>query len=87
MILSAGPRITSADVSRLTGARPPDGSGLGSLLEVKTYEEFKNAAERAFLLHKLREMDWNVSETARVLDMPRSNLYKKIERYGLARES
>jgi two-component system nitrogen regulation response regulator NtrX len=87
LILSAGPRITAADVSRLTGTRPPDASGLGSLLEIKTYEEFKNAAERAFLLHKLREMDWNVSETARVLDMPRSNLYKKIERYGLARES
>ena len=87
MILSAGPRINGADVSRLTGARPPDTSGLGSLLECKTYDEFKNAAERAFLLHKLREMDWNVSETARVLDMPRSNLYKKIERYGLARES
>jgi two-component system nitrogen regulation response regulator NtrX len=87
MILSPGPRITGADVTRLTATRPPDASGLGSLLEVKTYEEFKNAAERAFLLHKLREMDWNVSETARVLDMPRSNLYKKIERYGLARES
>jgi two-component system nitrogen regulation response regulator NtrX len=87
LILSSGPRITAADVSRLTGTRPPDASGLGSLLEIKTYEEFKNAAERAFLLHKLREMDWNVSETARVLDMPRSNLYKKIERYGLARES
>jgi len=28
-----------------------------------------------------------VSETARTLDMPRSNLYKKIERYGLAREA
>lgn len=87
MILASGPRITGADVARLTGARPPDGSGLGSLLECRTYEEFKTAAERAFLLHKLREMDWNVSETARVLDMPRSNLYKKIERYGLARES
>jgi two-component system, NtrC family, nitrogen regulation response regulator NtrX len=87
MILSAGPRITDADITRLTGARAPDATGLGSLLECKTYEEFKNAAERAFLLHKLRDMDWNVSETARVLDMPRSNLYKKIERYGLARES
>ena len=42
-------------------------------------------AERAFLLVKLREYDWNVSETARALDMPRSNLYKKIERYGLVR--
>ena len=46
----------------------------------------KDAAERAFLLAKLREANWNVSETARLLDMPRSNLYKKIERYGLARE-
>jgi two-component system nitrogen regulation response regulator NtrX len=86
MILAAGPRITAADVARLTGGRPPDASGLGSLLECRTYDEFKSAAERAFLLHKLREMDWNVSETARVLGMPRSNLYKKIERYGLARE-
>jgi two-component system nitrogen regulation response regulator NtrX len=87
MILAAGPRILAADVARLTGGRPPDASGLGSLMDCKTYDQFKNAAERAFLLHKLREMDWNVSETARVLEMPRSNLYKKIERYGLARES
>ena len=36
---------------------------------------------------KLREHDWNVSETARALDMPRSNLYKKIERYSLTRET
>jgi two-component system nitrogen regulation response regulator NtrX len=37
-------------------------------------------------VQKLRENDWNVSETARILDMPRSNLYKKIERYELVRE-
>jgi two-component system nitrogen regulation response regulator NtrX len=27
-----------------------------------------------------------VSETARAIEMPRSNLYKKIERYRLVRE-
>jgi len=27
-----------------------------------------------------------VSETARAVEMPRSNLYKKIERYALTRE-
>jgi two-component system nitrogen regulation response regulator NtrX len=86
MILAAGPRITAADVTRLTGPRALDGSGLGALLESRTYDDFKHAADRAFLLHKLREFDWNVSETARALDMPRSNLYKKIERYGLTRE-
>jgi two-component system, NtrC family, nitrogen regulation response regulator NtrX len=47
-----------------------------------TFAEFKERAERAFILAKLRENDWNVSETARI-EMPRSNLYKKIEKYGL----
>ena len=37
-------------------------------------------------LRRLREFDWNVSETARAVEMPRSNLYKKIERYSLSRE-
>jgi two-component system nitrogen regulation response regulator NtrX len=87
LILSAGPRITADDVGRLVGRRDPEQTGLGSLLECKTFEEFKKAAERAFLLAKLREFDWNVSETARALDMPRSNLYKKIERYALTRET
>jgi len=87
LILSSGTRITGEDVVRLVGKRDPEQAGLGSLLECKTFEEFKHAAERAFLLAKLRELDWNVSETARALDMPRSNLYKKIERYGLSREA
>ena len=51
-----------------------------------TFGEFKEAAERAFILQKLRENDWNVSETARRIEMPRSNLYKKIERFKLVRE-
>jgi two-component system, NtrC family, nitrogen regulation response regulator NtrX len=87
LILSSGPRVTGADVDRLVGRRGVEQTSMGSLTEIKTFEEFKDAAERAYLLHKLREFDWNVSETARALDMPRSNLYKKIERYGLVRES
>ncbi|HEY4307022.1 MAG TPA: sigma-54 dependent transcriptional regulator [Gemmatimonadaceae bacterium] len=87
LILSSGPRIAADDVGRLVGRRDPEQGGLGSLLDCKTFEEFKHAAERAFLLAKLRVFDWNVSETARALDMPRSNLYKKIERYGLTRET
>jgi len=87
LILSPNPRIGVDDVNRLVGGGGGDQAGLGALLECKTFEEFKQAAERAFLLAKLREHDWNVSETARALDMPRSNLYKKIERYALTRES
>ncbi len=86
LILASGSTIQAADVERLVGRRAEDGAGLGSLSECRTFEEFKAAAERAFLLTKLRQFDWNVSETARALEMPRSNLYKKIERYGLERE-
>jgi two-component system nitrogen regulation response regulator NtrX len=66
-------------------ARGGDLAGAG-FLRARTFEEFKQEAERAFLQTKLVEHDWNVSETARTLQMPRSNLYKKIERYKLARD-
>jgi two-component system nitrogen regulation response regulator NtrX len=87
LILATGPRVTAADVDRLVGMRSTAPGGLGGLEECKTYESFKLAAERAFLLVKLRQHDWNVAETARALEMPRSNLYKKIERHALSRES
>jgi len=86
LILSHGAQIAVADVERLVGARASEGAALGGLESCRTFEEFKLAAERAFLLVKLRAHDWNVAETARTLDMPRSNLYKKIERHALARE-
>ncbi len=87
LILSSGPRVTADDVERLAGRRADSTEGgLGSLLDIPTFDDFKHAAERAYLLAKLRAFDWNVSETARALDMPRSNLYKKIERYALSRE-
>ena len=89
LILAAGATVTEADVERLVGkadgARNDAGEDV-TWLRAGTFEEFKQAAERAFLATKLQEHDWNVSETARTLQMPRSNLYKKIERYGLARE-
>ena len=87
LILAPGPEVGEKDVQRLLGATAPDG-GLGDvLLTSETYEAFKENAERAFLRAKLAEFDWNVSETARRLDMPRSNLYKKIERLKLERDA
>jgi two-component system nitrogen regulation response regulator NtrX len=52
-----------------------------------TLREFKDAAERAFLVEKLKENGWNISKTADVIDTPRSNLYKKLEQYGIKQES
>ena len=91
LILASGSTVTQSDVERLVG-KTDEARGRGmavftdaAWMRSATFEDFKLAAERAFLLGKLNEHDWNVSETARTLQMPRSNLYKKIERYGLAR--
>ena len=51
-----------------------------------TLQAFKDAAERAYLVEKLRENEWNIAATAKAIDTPRSNLYKKLEAYGIARE-
>jgi two-component system nitrogen regulation response regulator NtrX len=52
-----------------------------------TLREFKDVAERAFLVQRLRDNDWNISKTAEVIDTPRSNLYKKLEQYNIKQES
>ena len=52
-----------------------------------TLREFKEDAERAFLVEKLRENSWNISKTAEVIGTPRSNLYKKLEQYSIRQET
>jgi two-component system nitrogen regulation response regulator NtrX len=84
LILASGKVIGAADVERLLPAAE-GGEEAVSPAAPLTFEGFKQEAEKSFLVQKLREHDWNVSETARALKMPRSNLYKKIERYGLER--
>jgi len=51
--------------------------------KIKTLREFREEAEKNFILFKLKANNWNVSKTAREIDTPRSNLYKKLEQYGI----
>ncbi len=86
LILAPGNEVTAADVDTLTRAAP-SASEFGWVgLEGVTFSEFRDQAERAFLERRLQAHDWNVSETARAIDMPRSNLYKKLEKFGLSRD-
>jgi two-component system nitrogen regulation response regulator NtrX len=87
LILARGTDIGSADIERLVGVGPVSSGALpADMLGADTFSSFKERAERAYILAKLRAHDWNVSETARAIEMPRSNLYKKIERFNLVRE-
>ncbi|RKZ15318.1 sigma-54-dependent Fis family transcriptional regulator, partial [bacterium] len=82
LILAPDDVIKPRDLPMLPGAVPPTGSE-SSLYGCADFQEFKSRSESAFLQHKLRENRYNVSRTAEALGMQRSNLYKKITKYGL----
>jgi two-component system nitrogen regulation response regulator NtrX len=84
MILTRGERIELADVALEAGGKR---TGPDDLFGHATFQEFKDDAERRFLERKLAENGGNVSKTARTLEMQRSNLYKKLEKYNLERTS
>jgi two-component system nitrogen regulation response regulator NtrX len=89
LILAGGEEVTEEDVDLVlppdTGP-PIDPDKLAAEAADRTFLEFREDAERAFLIARLHEHHWNIAETARALGMPRSNLYNKIEKYGIERE-
>jgi two-component system, NtrC family, nitrogen regulation response regulator NtrX len=96
IIMTAGDTIDAPDLPDTL--RAPGAGGGGGLAVPKpgseadqakagTLREFKENAERAFLVGKLRENGWNISKTAEVIGTPRSNLYKKLEQYQISQES
>jgi two-component system, NtrC family, nitrogen regulation response regulator NtrX len=48
-----------------------------------TYREAREEFEREYLIQKLEENDWNISRTAEVIEVERSNLHRKIKSYGI----
>jgi two-component system nitrogen regulation response regulator NtrX len=68
------------------GPTPADVPRSETTLRPTTLREFKEQAEREFLVEKLREHHWNISRTAEVIGTPRSNLYKKLEQYSISQE-
>lgn len=82
LILCSGKVVKPSDLPLLPGQRNSAGNA-GSFMDCQDFQEFKARSEGAFLQQKLRENLYNVSRTAEALGMQRSNLYKKISKYGL----
>jgi two-component system nitrogen regulation response regulator NtrX len=52
-------------------------------LSLKTLKEARDAFEKAFIIKRLEENNWNISKTAEALQIERSNLHKKIKAYDI----
>jgi two-component system nitrogen regulation response regulator NtrX len=84
IIMTPGEVVDTADLPEPIRAEAPSAPAAEERGDrPNTLREFKESAERAFLIQKLRENDWNISKTAETIGTPRSNLYKKLEQYNI----
>ena len=92
LIMTPGDTIEVADIPAGLGmALGPGAEGIpaGALVVLHdgaTLQQFKDSAERSYLVAKLRENEWNIAATSKAIETPRSNLYKKLEAYGIDRK-
>jgi len=84
LIMADSDPIEAKDLPPEARVSPTEISERG--LTLATLSEFKEYAEREFLVTKLRENGWNISRTAEMIRTPRSNLYKKIDHHKISRE-
>jgi two-component system nitrogen regulation response regulator NtrX len=52
-------------------------------LSYKILKEARDAFEKDFITKRLEENNWNISKTAEILQVERSNLHKKIKAYDI----
>ncbi len=91
--MSHGPTITSANLAvGLAPSRMPRPNAytprphLHPSLGLRPLKEALEEPEKQIIIQALRALNWNRQETARVLDINRTTLYKKMKKYGLLME-
>jgi DNA-binding NtrC family response regulator len=92
LIILSDKTITDNDVRAFANPSAPVAAVEGGSAAPQTdfdqfnnFQEYKDFAEREYIKFKLEKNNWNVSKTADDIDIQRSHLYSKIEKFGLKR--
>jgi len=84
LIMTPGKTITPADIPVMFSSNSQvSGGKVGSQFVYTTLREAREGFERDFIIQKLEENDWNISRTADIIELERSNLHRKIKAYGI----
>jgi len=76
--------INEKDISMFI---PNQSSNVDDLLNISnSFQEFKEKAEKAFIIKQLNANGWNISKTADILGIQRSHLYNKLKKYEIEKE-
>lgn len=82
VIMTRGPMIEARDVPdpvREQPKAPPE----FSFFEFNLLKDARREFERRFIMKKLMENEENISKTAELIGIERSNLHRKIKSYGI----
>lgn len=86
LIVAPGHVISVEDIPNLSGESLGDEvhpTGVEGALSRSALRDAREDFEREFIIHKLEENDWNISRTAELIELERSNLHRKIKSYGI----
>jgi two-component system nitrogen regulation response regulator NtrX len=85
VIMSPGSTITRSQLPQSVCNKKASGGKEQSTLSIyaSTFRNAKEEFEKAFLIQKLEENEWNISRTAEAIEVERSNLHRKIKAYKI----
>lgn len=85
-LLSEENEITVTDIDKLVSDGISEADELKDMIgSSESFQEFKEEAEKYYLLQKLKENNWNISQTADAIDIQRSHIYNKMKKYNIER--
>ncbi len=85
VIMAPKTNINEKDVAIFTQSSD---SNVDDLLNIaNSFQEFKEKAERAFIMKQLSANGWNISKTAEILGIQRSHLYNKLKKYEIEKDN
>lgn len=86
LIVAHGRIIAAEDIPNLSDgatAGGEQGTSLEGPFSRSALRDAREDFEREYIIHKLEENDWNISRTAELIELERSNLHRKIKSYGI----
>ncbi len=86
LVILSDQKITEEDVIAYAQSPKSGGSPKDLYERFEKFQDFKDYIEKEFIIFRLNKNNWNVSKTADELDIQRSHLYNKIEKYNLKRD-
>jgi DNA-binding NtrC family response regulator len=85
LVILSGNKITEEDVVKFASPMNQQNNEKSVFEKYDTLQEFKDHVEKIFIEEKLKKNNWNVAKPAQEIDIQRSHLYNKIEKYSLRR--